>query len=365
MGYHRLHILCGESQRSETAIWLKVGTTAVIVAMIEAGLKPGDDMNLASPVNALRAVAADTHCKEKLELVGGQTASALDIQRRYLSLAELHQNDSFMPPWTRDVCLRWRQILDLLEESPAKTHKMLDWTIKQALYAHHFENRGVQWEKIYAWNKVVGVLQAALNQSRRYCLLRPDFVLGPNSPVLEAVAQLAPFIRENGMRWDGLEGFLQLKQEMFEIDTRFGQLGERSVFQSLDRTGMLEHHVDGADNIEQAASHPPQTGRARIRGEMVRRLADQGSKYKCTWQAIWDHEKRPVFDLSDPFAEREYTVSANEPGAHNERSECNEGSEHNERSVRDDRQSELPFANDIDPLLRQFLGMRGRSRREV
>jgi proteasome accessory factor A len=342
-GYHRLHILCGESQRSESSIFLKISTTAIVVAMIEAGLKPCDDLELASPVDALHTVAADTHCQERLELVGGRTASALEIQRHYLSLAELHRNDSFMPPWTEDICWRWRQVLDLLEENPSKTHKMLDWTIKQKLYSHHLEKRGAQWEKIQAWSKIIDALQAALNESTRYNLLSPDVILGPNSPVLETVAQLTAHIRENRLRWDGLGDFLQLKQEMFEIDTRFGQLGEKSVFQSLDRTGMLAHHVEGVDNIEQAMSHPPSTGRARLRGEMVRRLADQGSKYRCTWQFISDNEKRPILDLSDPF------VAGEDPPSN---TGCNK---------HHDRQRDLPFGNDVDPLLSPFLRVRGRS----
>ena len=340
-GYHRLHILCGESLRSETAIFLKVATTAIIVAMIEAGIKPCNGMQLASPVDALHTVAADTNCREKLELAGGRTASALEIQRNYLKLAELHQNDSFMPPWTAEVCSRWRKILDLLEENPGKTNRILDWSIKQALYSHHLEKRGVGWEKISAWSKIVDELQSALNERGRHSLLRPDLVFGPNSPVLETVARLTPRVRENGLRWDWMEDFLRLKQEMFEIDARFGQLDDESVFRSLDRAGLLEHHIDGVNDIEQAAAHAPIGGRAQIRGEMIRRLAGQSGKYRCSWQVICDEEKVPVLDLSDPFA----------------------GRENGESSARHENQRELPFADDdgVDPLLSPFLRVGGPS----
>lgn len=343
-GYHRLHILCGESQCSETGIWLKMATTAIVVSMIEAGLNPCEDLELASPVKALRTVAADVRCREKLELVGGRTASALDIQRHYLHLAELHQNDSFMPPWTENACARWKRVLDLLEESPAKTDRMLDWSIKQKLYTRHIENRGIQWETIHVWNRIVGELQAALKAGRHDCLRRPDTILGPNSPVLERVARLTPAIREKGLRWDGLEDFFRLRQEMFEIDTRFGELGEKSVFQSLDRAGALGHHVDGVEDIEHAVSHPPRVGRARVRGEMVRRLAGRDSGYRCSWNLICDDADRPILDLSDPFVSEDVLESAGESGA------------------KDDRQRELPFANHIDPLLSQFLRAGGRSR---
>ena len=76
---------------------------------------------------------------------------------------------------------------------------------------------------------------------------------------------------------------------------------------------------------------------------MVRRLADQNEKYLCSWQFICDQGKRPVLDLSDPFFAGEGTFS-------------NSG-----RNAQHDRQGELPFANDVDPLLSPFLRVRGRS----
>ncbi len=342
-GYHRLHIICGESQRSESGIWLKVGTTAVIVAMIEAGLEPCSDLELAFPVKAFRAVAADTECEEKLELAGGRTARAIDIQRRYLELAEEHRNDAFMPPWTERVCSKWRQILDLLAESPVKASRMLDWTIKHALYTRHIENRGMKWETIRAWSKAVVNLQSALRRSGRPHALQPDFILGPNSPVLEEVARLTPYLRKEGLSWDGWADFLRLKQEMLEIDTRYGQLGERSIFRSLERAGMLEHHVDGVDNIEHAISNPPGKGRARIRGEMVRQLHERNAKYKCGWYFICDEEERPVLDLSDPFAGDQDMTPVDG------------------RKTNEEGQFLLPFGSSGIRTLEELLRMRGRS----
>jgi proteasome accessory factor A len=308
-GYHRLHILCGESLCSERAVWLKVGTTALIVAMIEAGLQPGGTLELMSPVEALHAVAMDTRCREMLKLVRGNRASALQIQRQYLYLAELHLSDPFMPSWAEEVCAQWRRILDLLEEDPLRVQKILDWAMKHSLYEHHIENRGLAWEAIHSWNHVVGKLQQALNRTRRRFSFHPQFILGPNSPVLEDVALLTPYIRKRGLRWDGLERFLQLKQELLEIDTRFGQIGRSGVFHSLDRSGLLEHHVDGVDNIEHAVSNPPVSSRARIRGEVVQRFTEKRDKYRCNWQGIYDLENKTLLDLSDPFAKEEKWIS--------------------------------------------------------
>jgi hypothetical protein len=187
---------------------------------------------------------------------------------------------------------------------------MLDWAMKQALYARHVERCGMRWEALHAWQHVAGKLKAALDHSRRRCSLRPDFILGPNSPILEEVARLTPYVRENGLRWDGLDAFLQLRRELLEIDTRFGQLGEKGVFHSLDRAGLLEHHVAGVDNIEHAISNPPAGSRARIRGEAVRRLAGSSSRLRCNWWGIYDLEGRRLLDLSDPFVTEEKWESA-------------------------------------------------------
>src|SRR5437762_13076927 len=61
--YQRLHLLCGESVCSETAAWLKLGTTALIVAMVDAGLSPGDAVQPRSPLDAIRTFARDPTCK--------------------------------------------------------------------------------------------------------------------------------------------------------------------------------------------------------------------------------------------------------------------------------------------------------------
>ncbi len=304
-GYHRLHILCGESLCSELGIWLKVSATALVVAMIEAGLNPGNNVQLHSPVAALHTVALDTCCREKLKLVGGNTASALQIQRHYLDQAELHIHDSFMPPWAEEACAQWRNILDLLEEDATRVQKKLDWGIKQTLYAHHLDSHGLEWETIHSWNYIVGKLQEALNRAQRHFTFQPEFILGPNSPALEDVAQLTPYLRDKGLRWDGLKKFLQVKKELQEIDTRFGQLGEMGVFHALDRSGLLEHHMDGVDNITNAVFSPPRNGRARIRGTMVGRFADNPKRYRCNWHGIYDLSNRTLLDLTDPYAREE------------------------------------------------------------
>jgi hypothetical protein len=159
---------------------------------------------------------------------------------------------------------------------------------------------------------VVGRLKTALDRTRRSWPSRLDSIIGPNSPVLEEVAQLTPYVRESGLRWDELEMFLQLRRELLEIDTRFGQLGGKGVFRALDAAGLLEHHMDGVDNIESAVANPPAAGRAKVRGEFVRRVAGIRNRYHCDWSAAFDMEKRLRLDLSNPFATEEQWVPIRE-----------------------------------------------------
>ena len=112
-----------------------------------------------------------------------------------------------------------------------------------------------------------------------------------------------------GLKEDDLSRFLDLRQELFEIDTRFVQLGGNGIFSALDRAGLLTHHVAGVENIDVAVVRPPVTGRARLRGECVRRLAGTNGDLVCDWDGIWDEQQKRALDLSDPFETQERWVS--------------------------------------------------------
>jgi len=303
-GYHRLHLLCGESLCSEIATWLKIGATALVVALTEAGFRPGRAVQLADPLKALRTVAGDLRCRALLELSDGRRLSALQIQRHYLAQVEERLDHEVMPPWAPEVCRHWRRILDLLEAAPASVAGLLDWAIKWNLYAHHARRRGFSWEILAQWNDIVADFKAAfpgLDLAR----LNAETLISPDSPVLEQAAALTPRLRQRGLGWGQLACFEQLRAELLELDTRFGELGERGVFAELDRQGLLDHHAPGADNILHAMFNPPACGRARLRGEAVRKLVESQRIGRCHWDAVWDLATKQVLDLSDPFAEQE------------------------------------------------------------
>ena len=290
---------------SDRANWLKLGTTALTVALAEAGLRPGRGLQLAAPLAAFRAFAADTTCRGEVSLVGRRRAGALAIQRAYLEQAEAHLGARFMPAWAGDLCRDWRGVLDLLAHDVERAATSLDWAIKRTLYARHADRRGVGWSSLGVWTGVVETLRRALDQaSEPERPISTALIRDATGPIGHLRATLTTRLRDAGLEWDQLDAFLALRQELFEIDTRFGQLGSEGVFDRLDRTGALSHQVDGIDRFDDAVRTPPNTGRAGLRGNLARRPGDH-TRYVASWDHVLDTKERRVLDLTDPFTTRE------------------------------------------------------------
>lgn len=301
-GYNRLHILCGESLCSETAIVLKIGATALVAAMAEEGLKPGAELRLASPLDALHAVSSDVACKRKLRLAGGGEATAIEIQRRLLQLAERHRG--VLPPWSGAICALWRLTLDQLEGAPDSVAAVLDWAIKRRLFHDRAERRGIPVERFALLNSIVRRLTAALaGVGVNGRGVRLNVILGPESPIPEEVARAGSVLAAEGLAWNDFERFLNLRDEFYQIDTRFGQIGPRGIFTELDRRGVLNHKVAAVDGVQTAMREPPAVGRAKLRGAAIRRLSGQG-RAGCSWMSVHSLDGRTL-DLSDPFAATE------------------------------------------------------------
>jgi hypothetical protein len=101
-----------------------------------------------------------------------------------------------------------------------------------------------------------------------------------------------------------LPAFLAARDEVRELDAKFGGLDATGVFNALDAAGVLQHRVDGLD-VGDAITCPPQDTRARVRGDVVRRLSDEGVPYAADWISIYDAKRARVLDLSNPFETEE------------------------------------------------------------
>jgi proteasome accessory factor A len=305
-GYRRQHLICGESLQSDVASWLRVGVTAVIVALIEAGVPCGADVTLAAPLDTLRVFSRDVACRATTGMASGPPLTAIQIQRRYLRHAVRHLDRPFMPAWARAVCDGWSAMLDRLENGPHAVARSLDWAIKLALYQDRARRHGVAWEALAAWTRVVATLESARRATAPSAgRLSAALVVAENGPMRKKVRELAPRLEAERLQLDDLDVFLKLRQELFEVDTRFGQVGAQSLFRQLEASGALEHGMRGVDAIDYAIEHPPAEGRARVRGEVIRRAVREHRNLRCEWNAVLDSVTGARLDLSDPFIEQE------------------------------------------------------------
>ncbi|MCX6901636.1 MAG: proteasome accessory factor PafA2 family protein [Verrucomicrobia bacterium] len=316
-GHCRLHIICGESLFSETATWLKMATTTLVVAMIEAGLNPGDPVQLREPLSAMRRIASDPTCGAKVRLLDGSQTTAIGIQWHYLHTAEANRHHPLMPPWTGEALHQWRNMLMRLEQgAPDSVATTLDWAIKLALYRDQAQRRNMSWESLASWSGVLTRLSQLLEQTEyNNAPLTADLVLGNNSPIRQQVALATPTLESAGLAWDGFRTFLDLRHQLFETDTRFSQLGKTGIFSALGNAGVLCHHFRGVDNIPHAVANPPSVGRAKLRGECIQRFMGRSGHYQCDWTGVWDLNEARFLDLSQPFPTREEWKTIGSPEA--------------------------------------------------
>ena len=173
--YRRLHVIVGDSNMSEFATYLKVGTTAVILAMVEDGwIKK--DLALEDPVRAIKEISHDVTCTRKVRLKRGVELSALEIQREYLELAWDYYQGREAPPAVWDILEKWAWVLETLEEDPWQLQRHLDWVIKMELIRSYMEQRKVGFE-----DQRISMLDLQYHDIKRsrglyYLMVREDMI---------------------------------------------------------------------------------------------------------------------------------------------------------------------------------------------
>lgn len=136
--YRRLHVIAGDANLAEVATFLKLGTTALILAMVEDGVVGDAFVELADPVGAFRAFSADPTLQATAELVDGRRVRALDLQRQLYELAVPYAASRGLEVLGGDgtgalVLERWGQALDALERDPMELAATVDWVAKLRL----------------------------------------------------------------------------------------------------------------------------------------------------------------------------------------------------------------------------------------
>ncbi len=149
--YRRLHVIVGDANLSEVSTFLKVGTTALVLSMIEDDFLPRE-FRFLSPVAAMRRVSYDTGLREPLELADGTTVTALEVQwelldraRKYAEVAGLECLGADTAVG-QDVLARWESVLTQLEADPMVLADQLDWVAKYRLLEGYRERHDLDWD---------------------------------------------------------------------------------------------------------------------------------------------------------------------------------------------------------------------------
>jgi len=235
--YRRLHVIVGDSNMSEVATHLKVGTTAVVLDMIEDGYFDRD-YSLQSPVQAIRDISHDPALRETVKLKDGRSMTALEIQREYHEAARTYYEHQEPDAVTRDVLDRWGDLLERLEADPMTCSREVDWVIKKDLIETYMTKHRLSWR-----DPRVSLIDL------QYHDIRPD----------------------------------------------------RGLYYLLAKNDMVER-LTTDEAIEQAKHIPPQTTRARLRGEFIRRANLKGKDYRVDWVYLkLNDPERETILCKDPF----------------------------------------------------------------
>ncbi|HVV10688.1 Pup--protein ligase [Amycolatopsis sp.] len=236
--YRRLHVIVGDSNMAEPTTLLKVGTANLVLEMIEQGVQ-FRDFTLDNPIRAIREISHDLSGRRPVRLAGGREASALDIQREYYGRAVQHVKANDSGPTAQRVIELWGRALDAVEEQDfSKIDTEIDWAIKHRLVERYRAKHG----------------------------------LDLSSP---RVAQL----------------------DLAYHDIRRG----RGIFDLLQRKGLVRRITDDGE-IELAKDTPPQTTRAKLRGDFIAAAQAAGRDFTVDWVHLKlnDQAQRTVL-CKDPF----------------------------------------------------------------
>ncbi|ROO88431.1 proteasome accessory factor A [Actinocorallia herbida] len=236
--FRRLHVIVGDSNMSETTMLLKVGATDLVLRMIEAGVVMRD-LTLENPIRAIREVSHDMTGRRKVRLANGREASSLEIQREYFSKAKDFMDRRGADPLVQRVLDLWDRTLTAVETGDLDmVAREIDWVTKYQLI-------------------------------ERY---RHKYDLPLSSP---RVAQL---------------------------DLAYHDVHRnRGLYYLLEKKGAVERVAQDLAIFE-AKSVPPQTTRARLRGEFIKKAQEKRRDFTVDWVHLKlnDQAQRTVL-CKDPF----------------------------------------------------------------
>jgi len=141
--YRRLHVIVGDANMCEVATFLKVGTTALILKLVEDEFLP--ELSLEAPVPALHEVSWDVSCRRTVRLRDGRRIRALELQWEYLDLAKKFVKEVEPSAENGEVLQWWEMILSGIEDDPLSLHRELDWVAKYRMLEAYRARDNLDW----------------------------------------------------------------------------------------------------------------------------------------------------------------------------------------------------------------------------
>ncbi len=243
--YRRLHVIVGDSNMSEYATFLKVGAASIILRMLEEPSVVLRDMTLENPIRAIREISHDLTCTRRVRLANGREASALEIQSEYLNRALRFADARGLAPLEQQALDMWEHCLTAIEKDPFSLDRECDWVIKHNLVEAYRERHDLP-------------------------LAHPRVAL---------------------------------------LDLQYHDVNRsRGLFYRMQARGMVDRVATDRD-INHAVEHPPQTTRARLRGEFIKKAKERKRDYTVDWVHLKlnDQAQRTVL-CKDPFKARDERV---------------------------------------------------------
>ena len=236
--FRRLHVIVGDSNMSEWTTFMKIGITDLVLRMLEANTVMRD-LTLENPIRAIREISHDPTCKKRVKLSNGRELTAIEIQREYLSRAQKFIERRGVDEISTTLLSEWADALDALEAGEAeRLVRKVDWVTKKVLI-------------------------------ERYCE-KNELPLGHPKAAL--------------------------------MDLAYHDVNrERGLYYLLERTGKVDRAVSNA-RIQRGMREPPQTTRAKLRGDFIRQAKQKRRDYTVDWVHLKlnDQAQRTVL-CKDPF----------------------------------------------------------------
>lgn len=142
--FRRLHVIVGDANMAELSTYLKVGTLGIVLELVEAGAEI-PQMDLEEPVRAIKQVSRDLDMRESLKLAGGRPTTAVAVQRAYLKAATNFYACRDLDQVTKDILVRWDDVLNKLEQDPRLLVRDLDWVAKRHMIESYMDRKSCGW----------------------------------------------------------------------------------------------------------------------------------------------------------------------------------------------------------------------------